>query len=165
MIRVVHWMAAAMAAVAAACSGAPGPGATPAATVEAIYAPYIANAEPPANLSDRAPWSDELRDLIEAHEQAVAAGEAEALDFGPIVDGQDWDFTEVAVAARDGGTETASVVDATFTNFEQPVTVTYDLVRAADGWRVDDISTEAWTLRGLLAEAGVSAHAAPEAAE
>ncbi len=135
----------------AACGGAPAAGRDPVSTVEAIYAPYVADAANPPALATAAPWTEDLAVLI------AAAGEVEGgIGFDPIIDGQEYDVSDLQVTAADETASAGAVVSAAFMNLGDPVTVTYDLVQVGGGWRVHDVRTEVWTLRGSLASAGVT---------
>jgi hypothetical protein len=134
-----------------ACSGAPAPGRDPVSTVEAIYAPYVENVANPPSLENAAPWTGDLETLIEA-----AAEVDGGIGFDPIIDGQEYEVAGLQVTSADGATDTAAEVTAAFTNLGDPVTVTYDLVQEGGGWRVRDVRTDSWTLRGALASVGVT---------
>jgi hypothetical protein len=134
-----------------ACGGRPAAGSDPVSTVEAVYAPYVAHAANPPALDNAAPWTADLAALIEA-----AEGVEGGLGFDPIIDGQDYEVAGLQIAAADGAAAGQAVVDARFTNLGDEVTVTYDLVQENGGWRVQDVRTEDWTLRGALASIGVT---------
>ena len=142
----------------AACSQAQ-PGADPVSTVQPLYAPYVEDRNPP-RLLDAAPWTPELRALLQrAHEMGADAGEP-VIDFDPIIDGQDWEIDAVAVTLKAPPAEGRAEVAARFNNSGDDVEVIYDLVEADGAWRVDNIRTENWSLREILASAGI----APESA-
>lgn len=136
--------------VLAACGG-PAAGRDPVSTVQGIYTPYEAHAANPPALQDAAPWTADLRALI------VAAKDVEGgIGFDPVIDGQDYDLSALAVTAQAPPSGGKATVEASFTNLGDPVTVTYDLVEEGGGWRVDDVRTAEWTLRGALAGIGLT---------
>lgn len=142
----------------AACGAAPEPGADPVSTVEPLYAPYAAGENPPSNLRDKAPWTAEMRELLR---RAVELGNQRneplpAIDFDPIVDGQDWEITEVAVAVTQEPADGKAEVTASFKNFGESVSLIYELKEEGGGWRVDNIRGAHWTLRQLLADSGIT---------
>ena len=143
--------------VLAACSQAQ-PGADPVATIQPLYAPYIEGRNPPT-LLDAAPWTPELRALLQ-RAQAMSRDSGEpVIDFDPIIDGQDWDIDAVAVTLVAPPAEGRAEIAARFTNSGDDVAVIYDLVEADGGWRVDNVRTETWSLRAILASAGIAAGA------
>jgi hypothetical protein len=137
--------------ILAACGGAPAAGRDPVSTVEAIYAPYVSNAASVPALENAAPWTEDLSALIEA-----AAGVDGGIGFDPIIDGQEYELSDLNVTAAPVG-DGPTVVSAAFTNLGDDVTVTYELVEQGGGWRVQDMRTDQWTLRGALANVGVTA--------
>ena len=58
----------------------------------------------------------------------------------------------------DGDMPVLAQVRARFKNMGEDVAVKYDLVRQGGGWRIDNIEGKHWTLRQLLADAGISAN-------
>ncbi len=135
-----------------ACGGAPPAGSDPEAVVEALYQPYVSNAATVPALENAAPWTEDLRAMLVHTADHVDGG----LGFDPLIDGQDYEITDLQVSTAEGPAEGQTVVDAQFTNFEDKVTVSFDFVEAEDGWRIADVHTEEWTLRGVLASAGVT---------
>lgn len=145
----------AAAAALAACSPAQ-PGTDPASTIQPLYEPFVQNRNPPA-LLDAAPWTDELRGLLQrAQEQGRDTGEP-VIDFNPLIDGQDWEIDAVAVTLQEPAADGRAVVVARFNNAGDDVEVLYDMTEAEGGWRVDNIRTENWSLREILASAGIVA--------
>ena len=136
----------------AACGGAPAAGSDPEATVQALYEPYVTNAANVPALENAAPWTEDLRAMLVYTAENVEGG----IGFDPLIDGQDYEITNLQVSAAEAPADGRTVVDAQFTNFEDPVTVSFDFVQADDGWRIADVHTEEWTLRGVLASAGVT---------
>jgi hypothetical protein len=111
----------------------------------------VAHAANPPALENAAPWTQDLDALIEAARD-VEGG----IGFDPIIDGQDYEVADLQVAVGDATASAATDVTATFTNLGDPVTVTYELVQEGGGWRVRDVRTDQWTLRGALADIGVT---------
>lgn len=108
---------------------------TPEALLEAFYAPYLTDDFPENEESFR---SAALNALYEADAENTPAGEMGALDFDPYIDGQDYQIAnlEIGEPAIEGDTATVLV---TFTNFDEPVEITYDLVNENGGWVIDDL--------------------------
>ncbi len=122
-------------------SGCP---ADPVALVEAAYAPYLGGGAPP-DLPVATCWSGAMAARIAATRAAAAAMEDIAPPgFDPVIDGQDWQLSNLAVRAVD-----ADTVEARFDNFGTPSVVTWELVDEG-GWRVADLRTARWTLSELL---------------
>jgi hypothetical protein len=138
----------------------PAPGGDPVGTVQALYDPYLSNQNPKPFL-DAAPLTSELHDMMKtAQEQASARGEPTVVvDFDPIIDGQDWELSDLNVELVEPAQAESAQVRARFKNMGEDVALTYDLVRQGGGWRIDNIEGANWTLRQLLADAGVSAKA------
>ena len=147
-----------LASLAALPGCGPRAGADPVGTIAPLYAPYVAKQNPPSDLLQKAPWTGEMhallgRALAKSREDDEPLG---AIDFDPIVDGQDWEITDLRVEqtkAPDGG---RAEVTAHFKNFGENVTVTFDLKQEGGGWRVDNIRGAHWTLRQLLADDGIT---------
>lgn len=137
----------------AACSGA-SPGADPASTIQTIYTPYIEDRNPPDLLS-AAPWTPEMRALLEESLERSQDGEP-IIDFDPFIDGQDWQIDTVAVTLTSPPNEGRSEVTARFVNAGEDVQVVYEMREADGGWRIDNIRTEHWSLRALLADQGIA---------
>jgi|NGEPerStandDraft_6_1074524.scaffolds.fasta_scaffold21165_6 hypothetical protein len=76
-----------------------------------------------------------------------------ALDFDPIINGQDWEIADLQVTLT-GGRGNIAFVDVTFKNFGTPVKLTYELLHQRGAWRIDDIVSEnkdsVWVLTNLL---------------
>jgi Protein of unknown function (DUF3828) len=147
-----------LAALLLAACGGPEPGADPVSTVEPLYAPYVAGENPPMDLLEKAPWTAETRELLRrALELSNQRNEPlPAIDFDPIVDGQDWEITDVAVALTEEPADGKAEVTASFKNFGENVSLIYELKEEGGGWRVDNIRGAHWTLRQLLADSGIT---------
>jgi hypothetical protein len=144
--------------VVAAMLAAPARAAEPEAKalLESIYAAYIG--EESAGL-----WFETEADAARVFTPELAAlhgadlkaaeetGDIGRLDFDPFINGQDWAVENVDIAVEDTGSGTA-VGEARFNNFDAANVVRYDLVKTADGWRIDDIHWDAYeySLRDIL---------------
>ena len=78
---------------------------------------------------------------------------APALSFNPFINAQHSLLLDLAISdpvvAKD-----KALVTVSFTNFDQATLLSLSLVRAADGWKVDDVASlgdgENWLLSWLL---------------
>ncbi|KOF14549.1 hypothetical protein AC244_26275 [Ensifer adhaerens] len=139
-------------AVASASTAFAQPFKTPATLIEALYAPYLSNGD----TSERdAFFSNGLTKLYEA-DAKKSQGEVGAIDFDPVINGQDWDIADLRVGKAEISAQSA-VITVRFENFSVPVALRYSLVNEAGNWQVDDIeSTEGetrWTLSEIFANA------------
>jgi hypothetical protein len=123
------------------------PRADPAAWLKQIYAAY-----------QRAQSGDKLNadvstDLVERRaSRALAAlfkrdadcsrksNEICALDWDFVIDGQDWEISQVKVGATQVAGDKATVT-VSFVNMKTPCVNVYDFVREDGDWKVDDIET------------------------
>jgi hypothetical protein len=91
--------------------------------------------------------------MIKDSKQAAKRHDVPEREGDPFRGAQDWEIGSVEIAVTDTAPDHASAT-ATFMNFKDPQTVTYDLVKRKQGWRIADITspesdgTKA-TLRGL----------------
>lgn len=130
---------------------------TPQALLKALYVFSLdttsADPDAPSLYSDY--FSDNLNGLLKADQASVEPGEVGALDFDPVIAGQDGVPSEVAVGEPIVIDDTAEL-EVTFTNGE-PVTLYYSLVKEHGGWKVDDIANQQgefpWSLSAILAPA------------
>ncbi len=125
---------------------------TPEALIEALYAPYLADGDP----SERDTFfSDGLTRLFEADAQA-SQGEVGAIDFDPVVNGQDFDIENLRFGEAEI-TGPSAVVTVHFDNLSVPVTLRYALTDEDGNWQVDDIESiegdNQWKLSEIFAEA------------
>ena len=134
----------------------------PAEMVKALYAPYLANDRTARDVLEMAPWTDELRALLE---KAMTLSKNEViLDADPIIAAQDWQLSNLEVSADAPPMSGRSVVTAKFHNLDKDVTVQYDLLDVNGAWRVDNIRSGDWDLRNNLVTgiAEVEKNAAPK---
>lgn len=114
---------------------------TPEALLKALYTPYSQG-----DSFDWSKWdetkfrSKELNDLF-AKDLKEADGEVGRIDFDPYVDGQDYQVSDLKFgdAKITGNTAT---IEVTFKNFEMDEDMVFTLVKEADGWKVDDVSSK-----------------------
>lgn len=135
----------------------------PEALVTAIYETYQAG-RPPADpgmfYSDRllqlfADHAERAAERAEVESAVIVAETSDGLGdgFNPFVDGQNALLLDVAI-----GTplviDDRALVTVGFHNFDQPTLLSLALVRQADGWKVDDVTStggeENWMLSWLL---------------
>jgi hypothetical protein len=135
--------------LAMACT--PGPSG-PEAVVLAIYKPLVdSKGEKTTSLADM-PLTDDLKALVARAEQA---GKGE-----PVFDGdfagncQDCaGFKDLKIATKTGAAQGLAQVDASFKLFmDEPKLVTWHMIDRAQGWRVDNITSEGIDLRKIAQE-------------
>jgi hypothetical protein len=71
------------------------------------------------------------------------------LGADPFIDAQDFEISAVAITVRQQGPDKA-VGTVKFRNIVQNITLTLELVKLKDGWRIDDIRTSNGSLRALF---------------
>ncbi len=125
---------------------------TPEALIKALYA-YDLDKTPNDAPSPYQPFfSRGLSKLFVADRARTPDDEVGAIDFDPVISGQDGKATKLRLGPVTTKGERAEL-DVFFTNFE-PVVLHYTLVREKGGWTVDDIENRkgenAWGLRELL---------------
>jgi hypothetical protein len=98
--------------------------------VRSLYPPDDPNAAPRYSARTAALW-----DTCEA--VAKKNGDA-CMDFDMIVQGNDFELSDIKVEQVSGDADKA-VVKADFKNFGKPVTVMFDLIHDKDGWAIDEI--------------------------
>lgn len=146
MPRFIVVAALSLAAVSASTAVAQ-PFETPAALIEALYAPYLGNGD----TSERdAFFSDELTGLY-ADDAQKNQGEVGAIGFDPVINGQDWDIADLHVGKAEISGQ-AAVVTVRFENFSTPVTLRYSLIEEGGNWQVDDIESIEGDTRWRLSE-------------
>jgi len=147
-----------LAALAAAFPGAVAAQAydTPEALLEAIYAPYIADEFPDADPPYR---SDALTKLYEDDAARTPPGEYGALDFDPVINGQDYLIEEIDIGKPEIEGNRAEVL-VEFDNGGTAMELRYHLVHEHGGWKVDDIESLTgeypWRLTEIFAEAAAA---------
>jgi hypothetical protein len=131
----------------------------PKSLISAIYAPYQAGQK---HASLDAFYSNRLKGLFIDHSMRVTEDVASvepgtdatpAVDFNPFIDAQNALLLDVVVGEPvilgDHALATVS-----FHNFDHPSLLTVAMVKEADGWKVDDVTStgagENWMLSWLL---------------
>jgi len=93
--------------------------------------------------------------MIKDRKAAAKRHDVGELDGDPFVNGQDWEVTgPIEISVQDVAPDRAKAT-AKFTNVKMPQTVSYDLVKLKDGWRIADITwpenpEDARTLRRIF---------------
>ena len=113
--------------------------------VDAIYAPYLANGDPP---EVKRYFSRSLRSQLEAVEKYEEANDTLVFDFDPVINAQDWELSGLSTVATMSG-EKVQVV-ASFKNGGKSEKITYILVQEGESWKVDNMRAAKWDLRKLL---------------
>lgn len=132
----------------------------PKGLVEAIYQPYMSGQQQ-NDLGQF--YSSHLKQLFADH-ATTAANEVDTassapltadqvVDFNPFIDAQHGLLADLAIGEPVIVGDKALVTVA-FHNFDQPTLLSLALVREADGWKVDDVTStggeESWMLSWLL---------------
>jgi Protein of unknown function (DUF3828) len=120
------------------------------AFLEALYAPYEGRTAQPVTLARPAEYYEAklARAIIAEAAAANQRGEAPELNGDPICDCQDYLPFKAAIAPiRLKGNRAETVV--TFDN-SRPKRLEIELVATKAGWRIYDIRTSDYRLRGLL---------------
>ena len=91
--------------------------------------------------------------MIKDSKAAAKRHDVPELEGDPFLGAQDWEIGPVEVTVTDTAPDHATAI-AKFMNFKEPQTVTYDLVKLKQGWRIADITWQQSdgtkdTLRGL----------------
>lgn len=125
---------------------------TPSDLIDALYAPYLGDGD----TSQRdAFFADGLTRLY-AVDAEKSQGEVGAIGFDPVINGQDWDISDLQVGDAEIDGQSA-VVTVHFDNFSTPVTLRYSLIDEDGNWQVDDIESiegdSPWTLSEIFANA------------
>lgn len=124
----------------------------PAALIEYAYQQYGPGGSGSFEVREHA--SADLQALYEADDAQTLDGEVGALDFDPIINGQDYEISDVSMSeiARD---DANAIVEVSFRNFEQVQSMRYALVLTEDGWKIDEIQSVQpgfeWQLTDILA--------------
>jgi len=106
----------------------------PKALLEALYAGYMPSNEYPP---DEAPLQSKRLNALFEKDQQEANGEVGRIDFGPYINGQDYQVSNLVIGEPyvAGG---KAVVKVTFDNFDMPQELGFLLVNE-DGWKIDDV--------------------------
>jgi hypothetical protein len=130
----------------------------PKALVAAVYAPYLSGQR---HVDVSQFYSARLKQLFLDHAETAAAQAdtsepleaTPAFDFNPFIDAQNALILDVAIGEPLMVGDKA-LVTVGFHNFDQPTLLSLSLVRDADGWKVDDVTSmggeENWMLSWLL---------------
>jgi hypothetical protein len=95
-------------------------------------------------------FTPSLAKLIDADAKAAAKrNEVGALGGDPFVDAQDFDIANLTIDVKDTGPNKATGT-VKFRNFDKDVTITHELVKLKQGWRIDDIRMPSGSLRALF---------------
>lgn len=86
-----------------------------------------------------------LKDMADAKKK----NEVPLLNGDPFIDAQDWAIANLKVELKPGATRRNATGVVTFTNAKEPKTVTLDLIKTGDGWRIYEITAPSGSLRGL----------------
>ncbi len=106
----------------------------PKALLEALYAGYMPPNEYPP---DEAPLQSARLNGLFARDDQEANGDIGRIDFGPYVNGQDYDIKSLVIGEPyfAGG---KAVVKVTLSNFDTPQELGFLLVDE-EGWKIDDV--------------------------
>ncbi|MGO6907799.1 DUF3828 domain-containing protein, partial [Rhizobium ruizarguesonis] len=100
-------------------------------------------------------FSDHLNELLQTDLDNTPEGDVGAIDFDPVIAGQDGAASDVRIGQPILLGDKAEV-EVEFENGEE-VTLFYTLVREHGGWKVDDIANQKgdnpWSLSALLGDA------------
>ncbi|RUM19281.1 DUF3828 domain-containing protein [Rhizobium vallis] len=126
---------------------------TPKALLQALYSFDAASSDDsPSPYS--AFFSDHLNKILQADLDKTAEGDVGAIDFDPVIAGQDGEASDLRIGQPillNGRAE----VEVQFRNGEN-VTLYYRLVKEHGGWKVEDIANqqgeEPWSLSALLGD-------------
>ena len=77
---------------------------------------------------------------------------AKHIDADFFIQGQDWELANLKVdpAAVSGNTANVPVA---FTNMKTPITLTYEMAKGQDGWRISDVKSGRSSFRDALRKA------------
>mgnify|MGYP000503873535 CR=1 FL=1 len=112
--------------------------ATPEAMLQAFYQPYLDDDFPADDSGFR---SRALQGLYDHDAEITPEGEIGAIEFDPFINGQDYSISNLVIEPAEISGDTATDV-VSFDNFDQPMVLTYSLVREDDGWKIDDVASD-----------------------
>lgn len=125
---------------------------TPEALIKALYAYDLDKTAADAPSPYQPFFSRGLAKLFVADRARTSDDEIGAIDFDPVISGQDGEATNVRLGPLKGSGDRVEL-DVFFRNFGA-VTLHYTLMRENGGWKVDDIENRKgevkWGLRELL---------------
>ncbi|MGR9136455.1 DUF3828 domain-containing protein [Rhizobium leguminosarum] len=128
---------------------------TPKALLKALYSYDTDNSDAEAPSPYSAFFSDHLNKLLQTDLDNTPEGDIGAIDFDPVIAGQDGAANDVRIGQPILLDDKAEV-EVQFENGEG-VTLFYTLVREHGGWKVDDIANQKgdnpWSLSALLGDA------------
>jgi hypothetical protein len=126
---------------------------TPQALIKALYAYDTSETDENAASPYQPFFSRGLNRLFQKDRDATPEGEVGALDFDPVISGQDGEAKGVKLSPPILLGDRAEL-EVSFRNGSEKVTLYYTLVRESGGWKVDDIANQQgeypWSLRDLL---------------
>ena len=149
------WIAALLlCAGAIAATAATAQGSSPQAFLESIYKVY-------RNNSNAKGVDTSKPDVVRRHfatpiAKAMLKDQADArkrdevplLNADPFIDAQDWQIANLTIEIKDATRRKATGV-VSFTNAREPKTVTLDLIKTGDGWRIAEIRAPSGSLKEL----------------
>ncbi|MBY5333178.1 DUF3828 domain-containing protein [Rhizobium leguminosarum] len=128
---------------------------TPKALLKALYSYDTDNSDAEAPSPYSTFFSDHLNKLLQTDLDNTPEGNVGAIDFDPVIAGQDGAASDVRIGQPILLDDKAEV-EVEFENGEE-VTLFYTLVREHGGWKVDDIANQKgdnpWSLGALLGDA------------
>lgn len=123
-------------------------GSNPLALITAIYKAYAADRVNIDNV-----FSRRLQGLLDDDAKKTPKGDVGTIDWDVFVNGNNFEISKVNVALL-SESATKARVRARFDNMKQPQEITFDLVREAGVWRIDDVSSTRmgarWTMSKIL---------------
>ncbi|TDK36741.1 DUF3828 domain-containing protein [Rhizobium deserti] len=126
---------------------------TPQALIKALYAYDTAETPEDAPSPYQPFFSRGLKKLFQKDRDATGEGEVGAVDFDPVISGQDGEAKGIKLSPPILTGDRAEL-EVYFRNGTEKVTLYYTLVREGGGWKVDDIANQEgefpWSLRDLL---------------
>lgn len=123
----------------------------PAAVIRPLYDPYLTEGATFPDFEHQAPWSASLWGVLQAMMARSEERGEPILDFDPLIDAQDYQLSNLNVAAEGVVENSHATVRASFSNAGAQTEIVYDLVWENNGWRVDNIRTSRWDLRVIAA--------------
>ena len=126
---------------------------TPKDFLDAIYKTYIGKNAKGMSLDKPAAmrlFTPALRKLIDDDSRRAAKrNEVPNLDGDPFIDAQDWEIKSFDITVQDKAPDKATGT-VKFDNDGDHKTIALELVKSADGWHIDEITTADGTLRKIL---------------